>query len=738
MEIPRFKRRKSESIEVAAHDDAVRKANICDTTVDQSMECLSSSKPLFALKYDTCFGMIKIEAKSLRSEPLEADGENFVEVSLSIEGDQLIARNIVTHAYGGLFARQHRSTLALRELYEHHGATLRAWLIRGDASTRKKHVYNLFVVIYGMYGQRDAIGDALDCAELFLQDPPDQMTGDQSVPYFNPHRLYNPALGNGMKQPDESDAIIPARVEKQQKILYDTDPLKRRLQEVMDSACALSMMVEKENGDIDENAFDSVWKVMRQHDSIKYKNTVTGSVQTNFPRLCHGGILADEMGLGKTLTIISLIAASKDWTEFGADRSSSPETTLVVTALSLSNEMPNKAQETIAGRGIASIEWLRVILDEAHEIRNRSTRRFRATCALKARFRWCLTGTPIFNRVEDLGSLIGFLGVHPFDSSSIFNSQITNPVVKGTPNGLETLRKLVHATSLRRNKDSIRDELRLPGRRIVKEFVQLSREEQRDYDLLKSRYASILDEDDGTNIARRYTASVMQTIARLRQFCDHGLDLLPKKKKIPEQETMVDIVCNLCDLDTTRSGSNSPHQETNYAVAKSDYMPSSKVQALLRNLVSVGQTSPTQPIKSVVFSCWIKMLDLIQRALVSQGLDFVRIDGSKTERARREAISRFRSDHDCGILLATIGSAGVGLDLTVASHVHIVEPQWTQTAENQAIDRVHRLGQTQEVIATRYIYVLTVQDKKSAVMREAFDTDGVESVISTRERFLQV
>jgi SNF2 family DNA or RNA helicase len=122
-----------------------------------------------------------------------------------------------------------------------------------------------------------------------------------------------------------------------------------------------------------------------------------------------------------------------------------------------------------------------------------------------------------------------FLGVYPFDSPSMFNSRIANPVIKGTPNGLDTLRRLVHATSLRRTKDSIRGELHLPGREIVEEVIQLTQEEQRDYDVLKSSYASILHEDDETYISRRSTASIMQTIARLRQFCDHGLDLLPRR-----------------------------------------------------------------------------------------------------------------------------------------------------------------------------------------------------------------
>lgn len=285
----------------------------------------------------------------------------------------------------------------------------------------------------------------------------------------------------------------------------------------------------------------------------------------------------------------------------------------------------------------------------AHVIRNRSTKRFRAIHALKARYRWCLTGTPIFNRVEDMGSLIKFLGAYPFDDSSTFNSRIASPLIKGKRNGLETLRKLVHATSLRRTKDSICDELRLPERKIVEEAVQLTREEQRCYDVLKSRYANVLHEDDGTNVSHRSTASIMQTIARLRQFCDHGLDLLPAKahqlfddstttrvswnlfdaleacgvcqipvnedsqnqdtldcghylcsqcqKATSDEDMLIDIVCKVCDQETAKSGSNSPSPSMHLTAARSVYVPSSKVEALLRNLISESQISPYQPIK---------------------------------------------------------------------------------------------------------------------------------------------
>lgn len=160
-----------------------------------------------------------------------------MEISLNLEMNQLITRNIITQEYGGLLARQHQSTLVLKKLNMHHNVTLRAWLIRTNASTRKKPIYELFIVVYGPESQKDAIGDALDSAEMFLQDPPGRVRGAHSVPYFNPHRLYNPTLDNGVNPSLKLASGVPVKMMKQQKRICDADPLKQRVREVMDSAC---------------------------------------------------------------------------------------------------------------------------------------------------------------------------------------------------------------------------------------------------------------------------------------------------------------------------------------------------------------------------------------------------------------------------------------------------------------------------------------------------------------------
>ncbi|RBQ87208.1 hypothetical protein FVER53263_20742 [Fusarium verticillioides] len=127
--------------------------------------------------------------------------------------------------------------------------------------------------------------------------------------------------------------------------------------------------------------------------------------------------------------------------------------------------------------------------------------------------------------------------------------------------------------------------------------------------------------------------------------------------------------------------------------------PSAKVQALIRNISRAerGPESRVDRPKSVVFSYWTKMLDLIGFALNSQGFQFQRIDGQSSMSQRKAALETFGGDPECNVMLASIGAAGEGIDLTSASIVHIVEPHWNPMAEAQAVDRVHRIGQQKDV-----------------------------------------
>ena len=212
---------------------------------------------------------------------------------------------------------------------------------------------------------------------------------------------------------------------------------------------------------------------------------------------------------------------------------------LVITTYDiLKAEHPTNSKRKSKRSGLLhSVDWRRVVLDEgefaefrsdcllllltgrpAHIIRNRSSQVFSSVNTLQARHRWCLTGTPIQNRVEDLGALVSFLRVHPFDTPVQFHTTFVSSMQSGNNRGIEKLKALVRAISLRRTKQSVFEELRLGPRVERLQSVELNEEERTLYTIVKRwTYAA------GISDSMR---SVFQIITKLRQICDHGRDLL--------------------------------------------------------------------------------------------------------------------------------------------------------------------------------------------------------------------
>lgn len=204
-----------------------------------------------------------------------------------------------------------------------------------------------------------------------------------------------------------------------------------------------------------------------------------------------------------------------------------------------------------ASGNLSKVKWRRVILDEglffdsllvltsaklvlvAHLIKEKSTKRFKAACALDSKYRWCLTGTPIHNRIDDFAALLCFLRVHPFDRT--FKKLIVGPLKAGHPSSVDKLRLLVKSVSLRRTKASIASEVQLPPRNNHIEKVDFTESEKEVYELAKQQSNTLLRGFSGT-VSKEYT-SVLQAILRLRQFCNHNTDLWPAKLKAQFQRT---------------------------------------------------------------------------------------------------------------------------------------------------------------------------------------------------------
>ncbi|MCJ1431110.1 hypothetical protein MMC27_000461 [Xylographa pallens] len=588
---------------------------------------------------------------------------------------------------------------------------------------------------------------------------------------------------------------------------------------------ALAMMVERERGIIEcYNDFPTLWTVVSGLDNkYRYKNIVSGLTQEARPSLCLGGLLADEMGLGKTLTVLALIAGSLDdykreaqirqsmkRASYGQGKCNS---TLIITPKSTLQSWDEQIRKHVRSNSLSvhvyhgkrkiseaskltefdivittyttlladysytakgsskrinilhSCHWHRVVLDEAHVVRDSLAKQSQAAHSLTALHRWCLTGTPIQNRIEDLGALLLFLRVEPFDTLSTFKYYIADPINANKERSLERLQLLVGAVALRRTKESIKTELLLPPRVSSIEEVELTASEKKLYVICRSRTLEEVDHVYSKNGKITRLCGILQSILRLRQICNYGNSVslcfgnggeqhdtpggtLSSRLALcemcgkgietsgtgsePALTSCMHVLCTVCAssgqesipanaqvcplcVGTASSEDLNEIHDSEDGIVEDSYSPSSKTLALLRNLRSYQWASAERPIKSVVFSCWIKMLNFLEETLNRESISFARIDGKKTDAQRREAIERFRADPSCTVLLASIGSAGIGLDLTAASRVHLMEPQWNPMAEEQALGRVHRMGQDQEVHAIRYIVKDSIEEASTDV-----------------------
>ncbi|KAI0440376.1 SNF2 family N-terminal domain-containing protein [Xylaria telfairii] len=472
-----------------------------------------------------------------------------------------------------------------------------------------------------------------------------------------------------------------------------------------------------------------------------------------------GGIDADVMGLGKTLTMLSAIVCSmKAATEFTRcyDNSAMLPTATRATLIYIQEHLKpgllrlcvfhgsNRARmaEDIVDNDVVlttyntlvsdqksnkllqQLSWFRVVLDEAHWIRNNTSQQFKASCSIQASRRWCLTGTPIQNSLEDLRSLLAFLCLHPFSESGFFQKHIVEPLSQESPEQFRNLRLLLNAICFRRTAEL----LSLPPQATEEVTIALSDREVDLYEDTVSKCKKEFEEIANMKSSKKKYCVLFATIMKLRRLCNHE-----KQSYSPEEipcaycyNDNADIgitpdtveVCPECSqvLDygpKTALGLVSPTPLANFGngVAVSADSPlreqtgfSSKLNAVVDNI----QRSPATS-KNLVFTSWRLTLDILQRLLAQRGIPCLRIDGQTSFSDRQSILTRFCEDPTQNVLLLSIATGAVGLTLTVADRVHIVEPQWNPTVEEQAIGRALRIGQKRSVTIFKYITKSTVE-----------------------------
>ncbi|KAK2767149.1 hypothetical protein FQN53_006577 [Emmonsiellopsis sp. PD_33] len=595
----------------------------------------------------------------------------------------------------------------------------------------------------------------------------------------------------------------------------------------------LAWMLEKESPRFSGANSREVVQLWKRSGNM-FKNIATNFTTSTLPPLASGGILADDMGLGKTIQIISLIL-----TDSTPKTSTSSKTTLILSPLGvMSNwrdqisahirpdhalrvlifhgatkkeaknledydvvistyttlakeygQTEGEPSDSMPSKGLFSVHWRRVVLDEGHTIRSSRTKGARAVYNVKADSRWSLTGTPIVNNLKDLYSQVKFLRISGgLDDLAVFNSALIRPLNAGEPHASLLLQALMGTICLRRRKDMKFINLRLPPLQSHILHVKFLPQEQEKYEMFQSEAQGVLMEYQANTANKNGTTTyshLLEVILRLRQVCNHWklcqnrinklMEMLEQNKvvnltpenikalqallqlKIESQEMCaicLDVLhepvitpcahtfdrgcieqaierqykCPLCRAKLEEKSSLiSPAaklgEDTNEIDVDSE-TTSSKIQALIKILTAQGQASGT---KTVVFSQWTSFLDIIQPQLTANNITFTRIDGKMKSGQRDAAMNALANDPNCTVLLASLNVCSVGLNLVAANQVILADSWWAPAIEDQAVDRVYRLGQTRPTTIWRLVMedsiedrVLDIQKQKRTLMTTAF------------------
>lgn len=406
-----------------------------------------------------------------------------------------------------------------------------------------------------------------------------------------------------------------------------------------------------------------------------------------------GGILADDMGLGKTIQALSYLHHYKhthdklnalvvcpttlmfNWENeikkfaptltyhihHGGDRTREKEkikqfNVIITTYGTLRSDI----------KLFVETEFDYVVLDESQAIKNPSSKVTRAACLLRAKNRLCMSGTPLQNNTFDIFAQMNFLNPGMLGTLEHFRNEFAIPIDKfGEKEQKDHLRKLLFPFILRRTKEQVAKDL--PDKIETILFCEMEEEQRQVYDAYRNDYRDkILGTIESQGI-QKSQLTILQGLMKLRQICDSPAILNETEK-----------------LD-------------NHSI---------KLEELGREI-----TENISNHKALVFSQFLGMLSLIKDKLKELEVQFEYFDGSTSAQERERAIQNFQNNDECRVFLISLKAGGVGLNLTAADYVYIVDPWWNPAVEQQAIDRTHRIGQTKNIFAYRMICKDTIEDK---------------------------
>ena len=453
-----------------------------------------------------------------------------------------------------------------------------------------------------------------------------------------------------------------------------------------------------------------------------------------------GGILADDMGLGKTVQALAwllhladqrrsapeakplraLVVCPKsvvpNWTrETGRFAPSLTTATLQggVVPAGANLVVANFAQLRFAAEPLTAELWDAVILDEGQNIKNPQSLTAQTARELRAVHRIVLTGTPIENRTLDLWSLFAFAMPGLLGSQASFRRAFND---KTDPAAARArLARRVKHFILRRTKGQVASDL--PPRTEEDLFVELDGNQRLLYEAeLKRTRAMLL----GVQTARDFDKqrfNILQSLLRLRQICC--------------DPRLVGFEDAKAGRPRKRKSSAQAAADTTIASPKTGDNGSAKLEALLDTLEPLVEEGH----RVLVFSQFVTMLELIASELAARGIKHLMLTG-QTEN-RQDLVDRFQSPEGEPVFLLSLKAAGSGLNLTAASYVVLYDPWWNPAVEAQAIDRTHRIGQTEHVLAYRLLARGTIEEKirklqqsKADLARSIVQEESLATVMS--------
>ncbi len=422
-----------------------------------------------------------------------------------------------------------------------------------------------------------------------------------------------------------------------------------------------------------------------------------------------GGCLADDMGLGKTIQTIALLADYYN----GSTKKKVKHPSLIVLPRSLlynwKTELkrfaPDLTVHTYYGaqRDLEEAEKSRIILttyalvrndiealqlrdfayivlDEAQAIRNSSSRISRAVMLLKGEHRLALSGTPVENRLSEVYSLFRFLNPALLGTESAFNREFASPIQKnGDETALRILSGRIAPFTLRRLKQQVAAEL--PEKSEQTLFVEMEGEQLRLYEERRRFYEKVIKEKIAVEGVEKSRFLILQGLLELRQLAS-----------VPESKTDGEVA-------------------------------SAKWDALLDHLGEVTAEGH----RCLIFTNFLGSVEIMERKLEEAGIPWLTMTGATRNRA--ELVEAFQDSREYKVFLMTLKTGGVGLNLTGADYVYILDPWWNRGAEQQAIDRTHRIGQKNNVFCYRLISRGTIEEKMLEL--QAKKTELVSALISS-------